>query len=75
MVTSHEDRHSTIVDEEVVPGSNGTFTLINTPVLGSVKVFGLGSRLIEGTDYTIVDKVITTINFYTTGEIVADYRK
>ncbi len=27
------------------------------------------------TDYTIVDKVITTINFYTTGEIVADYRK
>jgi len=63
------------VDGEVVGGSGTTFTLANTPVAGSVKVYGLGQRLALTTDYTISGAVITTVNSWNAGEIVADYRK
>jgi hypothetical protein len=64
------------VDNEVVSGSGTTYTLANTPIAGSVKVFGAGIRLTNTVDYTISGAVITITNgSYDTGEVLVDYRK
>jgi hypothetical protein len=64
------------VDNEVVSGSGTTYTLANTPIAGSVKVFGAGIRLTNTVDYTISGAVITITNgSYATGEVLVDYRK
>jgi hypothetical protein len=65
----------TFVENELVSGSGTTFTLANTPIAGSVKVFGLRNRLYLTTDYTISGSVITTVDTYSAGDIMADYRK
>jgi len=63
------------INNEVVSGSATTFTLANTPVVGTVKVFGAGVRLTPGAgnDYTINGKNLTFINSYSSGSILADY--
>jgi hypothetical protein len=65
----------TLIDNEVVSGSGTSWTLANTPISGSVKLYA-GTRLIGGgNDYTISGANITTISSYPTGALVADYRK
>jgi hypothetical protein len=60
---------------EVVSGSGTTFTLANTPIAGSLRLFGAGQRLTPGAgnDYTISGAVITTVNSYNAGQIIGDY--
>ena len=64
---------NTTVDNEVVSGSATTFTLANTPVAGTVKVYAIGQRLTLTTDYSIVGAVITTVSSWSAGQILADY--
>lgn len=58
---------------EIVAGSNTTFTLAATPTANTVRVWGGGSRLTPGVDFTIVGAVITTVNSYDSGQVLADY--
>jgi hypothetical protein len=67
------------VDEEVPLGLinsiNDTFTLVNTPVIGSVKIYLNGQRLTNGVDYTYVTNIITFTTIPFTGDgLIADYR-
>lgn len=71
------------VDDEVATGvcdgTNVTFTLVGTPVVGSLKLYYNGQRLHAGTgnDFTYTDKTITLdpVHAPQAGEIlVADYR-
>lgn len=73
---------TSFVDSEtpsgLVNGSNTSFTLSNTPISGSVKLFKNGVRLRAGAgnDYTISGSTITMLTAPQTGDIlVADYRK
>lgn len=63
-----------LIDNEIVSGSGTTFTLANTPISSSVKVYALGQRLKLTTDYSLVGRVITTVSSWGTGEITSDYR-
>ena len=63
------------VDNEVVSGSVTTYTLANTPVAGTVHLYGRGVRLTPTVDYTISTATITTVNTYAAGDIISDYRK
>lgn len=67
---------STFRDNEVVSGSGTSWTLAHTPVVGSVHVYGSGVRLTPGAgnDYTISGTTITTVNSYSAGQLLADYR-
>ena len=63
-----------------IDGANTDFTLANTPVAGSVKVYknGIRQRSGAGNDYTIAAAVITFLagNIPQTGDVVlVDYRK
>jgi len=64
---------STAIDNEVVAGFGTAFSLASYPVVGSVKVYGLGQRLIVNTDYSINSNNITTFSSWSTGEIISDY--
>lgn len=62
------------VPSGAINGVNVTFTLSNTPVPGSVKVFLNGQRLSIGIDYTIIGNIITMIVAPTLTEwILVDY--
>ena len=65
------------VENEVVSGSGISWSLANTPVSGSVKLWAGGIRLTPGSgnDYTISGSTITTASSYSTGALIADYRK
>ena len=67
----------TFIDSEVVSGSGTSWTLANLPIVGSVHLFGAGIRLTPGAgnDYTISGVTVTTANSYSTGSLLADYRK
>lgn len=66
----------TFVTNEVVSGSGTSWTLANTPVAGTVQLYGNGQRLIPGgVDYTITGAAITTVNSFSTGTLLADYQK
>jgi hypothetical protein len=67
----------TFVENEVVSGSGTSWTLANTPVSGSVKIWAGGIRLTPGAgnDYTISGTAITTAQSYSTGSLISDYRK
>src|SRR5262249_16089523 len=67
----------TPVENEGVSGSGTAWTLANTPVSGSVKLWGAGVRLTPGAgnDYTISGVNITTVNSYPAGSLISDYRK
>ena len=62
------------VENEVVSGSGTSWTLANTPVSGSVKLYA-GTRLQPTTDYSISGAGITTVASYPTGSLTADYRR
>lgn len=66
-------------DEEVPLGLinsvNDTFTLVNTPITGSLKIYLNGQRLVNGIDYTYITNIITFTTIPFTGDIlIADYR-
>ena len=61
------------VYNEVVAGNTNTFTLAHTPTAGTLRVYGLGQRLLPTSEYTLAGAVITTIAAWTTGQIYADY--
>lgn len=65
------------IDNEIVNGSGTSFTLANTPIAGSVHLYGQRNRLTPGAgnDYTISGTTITTTLSYATGDLLADYRK
>lgn len=59
---------------EVVAGSGTSFTLSHSPSSPSgLLLFAGGSALIQGVDYTILGTAITTVNSYSTGQVVAFY--
>lgn len=70
------DATGTPVENEVVSGSGTSWTLANTPITGSVKLYGGGIRLTPGVgnDYTISGATITTVNPYSAEALLADYR-
>lgn len=74
-------RTAGFVDEEIpsgaVNGSNVTFTLANTPIAGSVKLYKNGIRMKQGgADYSISGLTITFVTAPATGDVLlADYRK
>lgn len=66
---------NSFVDNEVVSGSGTTFTLANTPIVGSQHVYANGQRLTPTADYTIAAAVITMVSSWATGAVLCDYRK
>lgn len=75
IINSASGTSATFVENELVAGANNTWTLIGTPVSGSLKLYGAGQRLTAGgVDYTLVGSVVTTVNPYSAGQILADYR-
>lgn len=64
---------TTRVIGEIVPGSGTSFTLTKTPVAGTQAIYGVGQRLTLTADYSISGKNITTVNSWSSGDIVADY--
>lgn len=62
----------------VINGINVTFTLVNSPIMGSVRVRlnGLGQLAGAGNDYTISGDVITYLAAPKTGDtVLVDYIK
>ena len=81
-VDSAAGANGTVIDNEVpsgtIDGTNATFTLANTPVTGSVKLYLGGQRLAPTTHYTISGSTITMVSGFEplSGEsFLADYRK
>jgi hypothetical protein len=73
---------SNFVDNEVpsgtINGSNTAFTLANTPIAGSVKLYlnGVRQEAGAGNDYTISGATITMLDAPLAGDkLLADYRK
>lgn len=63
------------IDNEIVSGSGTSFTLASTPALGTEHIYGNGQRLTPGgVDYTISGASITTVNSFSAGTILADYK-
>ena len=61
------------VKGEVVDGSGTTFTLDFAPATGTLALFGAGQRLFETSEYSVVGVVITTVQPWSAGQILADY--
>lgn len=64
----------TFIDNEIVAGSNQTFTLANVPVLGTEHIYAAGQRLYPGVGYTIASDVVTTTFSWSAGDLLADYQ-
>ena len=63
-----------VVTSEVVSGSGTSFTLANTPIAGTLMLFGNGLYLTNTVDYSISAAAITIlIGTYTAGTIVAGF--
>ena len=59
-----------------VNGSNKTFTLANTPIAGSTRLYRSGLRLKLTSDYTVATATITLNEAPEVGEnLIIDYRK
>lgn len=58
---------------EIVAGNINTFTLAHTPS-GTISLAANGQVLTLTTDYTIVGAVITTVNPWSAGTVIADYQ-
>lgn len=65
---------NTFVYNEVVSGSANTFTLAHTPITGLYAVYANGQRLTPTVDYSISGAVITTVDSWSTGTVLADYQ-
>lgn len=61
------------VYNEVVSGSGTAWTLVHVPVLGTVRLFGEGQKLLPTSNYTITGSTITTSDSWPAGAISADY--
>jgi hypothetical protein len=63
--------------DETVTGSGTSFTLANTPIAGTVTLYGLGARLTPGpsADYVISGPNIVTADSWDAGDLTADYQK
>lgn len=64
---------ATLVYNEIVDGDTNTFTLANTPVAGTVRVYGNGQRLYPPEEFTVTGAVITTDAEWPEGTILSDY--
>ncbi len=65
-----------VYSEHPTDNANGTYTLANTPTVGTVRVYKNGQRLNPGAgnDYTISGAVITRLDTYNAADIItADY--
>lgn len=59
---------------EVVSGSGTAWTLAHAPTAGTLAIYGAGPRLKGGgADYTQVGTAVTTVNSFSTGDLLADY--
>lgn len=67
---------STFVNNEIVSGSGTSWTLAQTPIVGTEHIYGNGQRLTPGAgnDYTISGTAVTTTNSFSAGQILADYQ-
>ena len=65
---------NTFVVNEVVSGSGTSWTLANTPIVGTVALYANGQRLTPTVDYSITGAVITTVDSWSAGTILADYQ-
>ncbi len=65
---------SIFIDDEIVGGSGTSWTITDTPISGSLKLYALGQRLKLTTDYSIVGTAITTVLSWSAGDLLADYR-
>lgn len=76
LVDSGGSGSRTFVYNEIVSGSNTTFTLANTPATGLYAVFANGQRLTPGAgnDFTLSGAIITTALSWSAGSILADYQ-
>lgn len=63
----------TAVYNEIASGSGTSFTIVNSPTAGTVRVYGNGQRLYPTTDYSISGITITTVSVWNTGDILVDY--
>lgn len=64
------------VTNEVVAGSATTFTLANSPVAGTLTLFGNGVYLTNTIDYSVSGATITIlVGTYSAGTVVANYFK
>lgn len=64
---------SNSVYNEVVNGSGTAWVLGHTPVAGTVRLYGLGQKLLPTSGYTITGANITTVDSWPAGAISADY--
>lgn len=65
-----------LITNEVVSGSGTSFTLANTPVTGTVMLYGNGIRLTNTVDYSYSGSSISIlVGSYSTGTIIGDYYK
>lgn len=62
-----------VVYNEVVNGDVQTFTLLHTPVAGTLRVYARGQRILPTTDFTLTGAIITTTDTFTIGDLYADY--
>lgn len=74
-VTTISSSAGSVVENEIIAGSGTTFTLANTPVAGSVKLYAARNRIYPTTDWTISGAVITTVLSWSAGDLIADYRR
>ncbi len=63
------------IENEIVAGSGTSWSLANTPAVGTVTLYAGGLRLTPGVgnDYTIIGIAITTVVSYPAGSLLADY--
>lgn len=65
----------TFVNNEIVAGAGTGWTLSQAPISGSLTLFGNGQFLTPGgVDYTLAGTNITTVNPFSAGTVVANYR-
>ena len=63
------------IDNEIVSGSGTSYTLANTPVIGTVHLYARGQRLTPSVDFTISGASISTTDTWSAGDLLADYQK
>jgi hypothetical protein len=65
---------SHFIENEIVAGSGTTFTLSHIPSpVSSLKLYGRGQRLRPTTDFTISLGTISTIDTWSSGDLIADF--
>lgn len=64
---------TTAVYNEVVSGSGTTWTLLHTPVSGTLLLYANGQRLMPTVDYSLVGTTITTVITWAAITLLADY--